>query len=57
MIEQLVEYRNFVREDYEPFENFVSRVTNKANTLKAWKIISISYPDTSIAVITYEKNN
>ena len=38
--------------EYEYFSDFVDRVTEKANELK--NVISISYPDINIAIITYK---
>ena len=38
--------------EYEYFSDFVDRITKKANELK--NVISISYPDINIAIITYK---
>ena len=38
--------------EYEDFRDFVDRVTGKANELK--NVISISYPNINIAIITYK---
>lgn len=38
--------------EYEDFSYFVDRITKKANELK--NVISISYPDINIAIITYK---
>lgn len=64
MIEQLIiareninhynggmDFSNYVTE-YENFCVFVDRVTKKANELK--NVISISYPNTEVAIIAYK---
>lgn len=39
--------------EYQPYEDFMSKVTNEANNLlaKGYKLLNISYPSLNLAVI------